>query len=99
MAVKISVVLYQLFLAVLLGNKENRGHLGGYRWSDLPARQVFIEELIEFLPFLGRQGIDTPLLQFKTFHELNFVVKSTAMLWKWYISFGKYYSKPFVLFR
>ena len=99
MAVKIPVVLYESFLAVLLGNKENRGCLGRYQQLDFSTSQVFIEKLVEFLSFLGGQGVDTPLLWFKAFDEFYFVVESTTMLWKRYINLRKYHFKPFILFR
>ena len=67
MAVEIPVILDKSFLAVFLGDKENRGHLRGYQWSDFSAGQVFVEELIELLSFFQRQGVDTPLLRFETF--------------------------------
>ena len=87
MAIQIPVVLYKMFLAVLLGDEENWSCLGRYRWSDLATAQIFLEELVEFLSFLWRQGIDTPFLWLETFHEFYFMVKATTMLWKWYVSF------------
>ena len=99
MTVEVLVVLDESLLAVLLGDKEDRGRLGRYRRLDLSTGQILVEEFVEFLSFLRGQGIDTPFLWFKIFHELDLVIEMTTVLWKWYISFRKDHCVLFILFR
>ena len=62
MFIEVTIVLAGSESAVLFLDKEEGGHLGGFRWADLPRAKVFINEVVGSLSFFYREGIKFPNL-------------------------------------
>ena len=68
MAVEVPVILARLEASVLFLDKEERGSLGGFGWTDFPRVKVFVNELICGFSFFDGEGI-----KFSYFWDKGFV--------------------------